>query len=64
MLAQGQKATNSLRLGTNIQMHNNTTSNCMHVIPKLAELEKKYAGRPFVVVGVHSAKWVQPPPVR
>src|SRR5512145_1840437 len=31
--------------------------NCMHVLPDLAFLEEKYAGEPFVVVGVHSAKF-------
>jgi sugar lactone lactonase YvrE len=31
--------------------------NCMHVLPDLASLEAKYAGEPFVVVGVHSAKF-------
>ena len=31
--------------------------NCMHVLPDLAYLEEKYAGEPFVVVGVHSAKF-------
>jgi len=31
--------------------------NCMHVLPDLAYLEEKYAGQPFVVVGVHSAKF-------
>ncbi len=31
--------------------------NCMHVIPDLQYLEKKYAGKPFVVIGVHSAKF-------
>ncbi len=30
--------------------------NCMHVIPKLKELEEKYKDEPFVVVGVHAAK--------
>lgn len=30
---------------------------CMHVLPTLAKLEKKYADKPFVVVGVHSAKF-------
>lgn len=32
--------------------------NCMHVLPNLAKLEKKYQDQPFVVVGVHSAKCV------
>jgi DNA-binding beta-propeller fold protein YncE len=31
--------------------------NCMHVLPDLAFLEHKYAGQPFAVVGVHSAKF-------
>ncbi|MGE5176963.1 MAG: thioredoxin-like domain-containing protein [Hyphomicrobiales bacterium] len=31
--------------------------NCMHVLPDLAYLEEKYAAEPFVVVGVHSAKF-------
>lgn len=31
--------------------------NCMHVIPDLKHLEEKYAGQPFVVIGVHSAKF-------
>jgi thiol-disulfide isomerase/thioredoxin len=31
--------------------------NCMHVLPDLAALEAKYAGRPVAVVGVHSAKF-------
>ncbi|MEK7348030.1 MAG: thioredoxin-like domain-containing protein [Candidatus Eisenbacteria bacterium] len=31
--------------------------NCMHVLPDLAFLEQKYASEPFVVVGVHSAKF-------
>jgi thiol-disulfide isomerase/thioredoxin len=31
--------------------------NCLHVIPDLRYLEKKYAGKPFVVIGVHSAKF-------
>lgn len=31
--------------------------NCMHVLPDLAYLEEKYAGQPFLVVGVHSAKF-------
>jgi len=32
--------------------------NCMHVLPVLARLEKRFAGEPFVVVGVHSAKFI------
>ncbi|KAL4421480.1 hypothetical protein ABPG75_010771 [Micractinium tetrahymenae] len=31
--------------------------NCMHVLPDLAFLERKYAGSPVAVVGVHSAKF-------
>lgn len=31
--------------------------NCMHVIPDLEHLEQKYADQPFLVVGVHSAKF-------
>ncbi|KAF8018310.1 hypothetical protein BT93_H3259 [Corymbia citriodora subsp. variegata] len=31
--------------------------NCMHVLPDLDYLEKKYREMPFVVVGVHSAKF-------
>ena len=31
--------------------------NCMHVVPDLKFLEEKYAGKPFTVVGVHSAKF-------
>ncbi len=31
--------------------------NCMHVLPDLAYLEEKYAAEPFVVIGVHSAKF-------
>ncbi|PKA65072.1 riboflavin kinase [Apostasia shenzhenica] len=31
--------------------------NCMHVLPDLEFLEKKYAGKPFTVIGVHSAKF-------
>ena len=31
--------------------------NCLHVLPDLGYLEKKYAGRPFVVIGVHSGKF-------
>lgn len=33
--------------------------NCLHIQPDLRYLEDKYAGRPFVVVGVHSGKFVQ-----
>ncbi|XP_020212147.1 protein SUPPRESSOR OF QUENCHING 1, chloroplastic isoform X2 [Cajanus cajan] len=31
--------------------------NCMHVLPDLDVLEKKYKDMPFIVVGVHSAKF-------
>jgi len=31
--------------------------NCMHILPDLEHLERKFAGRPFVVIGVHSAKF-------
>ena len=31
--------------------------NCMHVLPDLAYLEDKYRNEPFVVIGVHSAKF-------
>ncbi|XP_057439055.1 protein SUPPRESSOR OF QUENCHING 1, chloroplastic isoform X2 [Lotus japonicus] len=31
--------------------------NCMHVLPDLDFLEKKYKNMPFLVVGVHSAKF-------
>ncbi|KAK4851350.1 hypothetical protein QYF36_014395 [Acer negundo] len=31
--------------------------NCMHVLPDLEYLEKKYRDMPFTVVGVHSAKF-------
>lgn len=31
--------------------------NCMHVLPDLEYLEQKYKDQPFVVVGVHSAKF-------
>ncbi|MEO1007844.1 MAG: thioredoxin-like domain-containing protein [Planctomycetota bacterium] len=31
--------------------------NCLHVLPDLEYLEAKYADEPFVVVGVHSAKF-------
>ena len=31
--------------------------NCMHTLPDLAALERKYAGQPVAVVGVHSAKF-------
>jgi thiol-disulfide isomerase/thioredoxin len=31
--------------------------NCMHVLPDLEYLEHKYAGQPFMIIGVHSAKY-------
>lgn len=31
--------------------------NCVHMLPDLAYLEDKYADQPFVVIGVHSAKF-------
>src|SRR5690606_15079081 len=31
--------------------------NCMHTLPDLEWIEKKYHGKPVVVVGVHSAKF-------
>lgn len=31
--------------------------NCMHVIPELKGLEEKYRNDPFIVIGVHSAKF-------
>lgn len=31
--------------------------NCMHVIPDLEHLEEKYKDEPFVVIGVHTAKF-------
>lgn len=31
--------------------------NCLHVLEDLKYLERKYAGRPFVVVGVHAPKF-------
>src|SRR3989304_2384241 len=31
--------------------------NCMHVLPDLAYLERKYRDHPFLVIGVHSAKF-------
>src|SRR2546428_4896097 len=31
--------------------------NCMHVLPDLAYLEEKYREEPFLVIGVHSAKF-------
>ena len=31
--------------------------NCLHILPDLEYLEKKYASRPFTVIGCHSAKF-------
>ncbi len=31
--------------------------NCMHILPDLEHFERTFAGRPFVVIGVHSAKF-------
>lgn len=31
--------------------------NCMHMLPVLAKLEEKYGKKPFVIIGVHSAKF-------
>jgi thiol-disulfide isomerase/thioredoxin len=31
--------------------------NCMHVIPDLKYLEEKYKDKPFVVIGIHAAKF-------
>lgn len=31
--------------------------NCMHTLPVLSQLEKKYEGRPVIFIGVHSAKF-------
>ncbi|XP_068662112.1 protein SUPPRESSOR OF QUENCHING 1, chloroplastic [Aristolochia californica] len=31
--------------------------NCMHVLPDLEFLERKYGNKPFTVIGVHSAKF-------
>ncbi|KAI0519561.1 hypothetical protein KFK09_007012 [Dendrobium nobile] len=31
--------------------------NCMHVLPDLEFLERKYSDKPFTVIGVHSAKF-------
>lgn len=31
--------------------------NCLHILPDLKFLEEKYSNRPFVVIGVHSAKF-------
>lgn len=32
--------------------------NCMHTLPILSELEKKYSSKPVVFIGVHSGKFV------
>ncbi len=32
--------------------------NCMHVLPVLARIEERFRGRPLVVIGVHSAKFI------
>ncbi|HEY3174467.1 MAG TPA: thioredoxin-like domain-containing protein [Candidatus Polarisedimenticolia bacterium] len=32
--------------------------NCMHVLPVLLRLEARFAAEPFIVVGVHSAKFI------
>jgi thiol-disulfide isomerase/thioredoxin len=32
--------------------------NCMHVLPVLRRLEERFAKEPFVVIGVHSAKFI------
>ena len=32
--------------------------NCMHVLPDLKALERRFADEPFVVIGVHSAKFM------
>jgi thiol-disulfide isomerase/thioredoxin len=32
--------------------------NCMHVLPVLKKLEERFAAKPFVVIGVHSAKFI------
>lgn len=31
--------------------------NCMHILPDLEYIEHKYAGKPVVIIGVHSAKF-------
>ncbi len=31
--------------------------NCIHILPDLEHLEARFAGRPFLVIGVHSAKF-------
>ena len=31
--------------------------NCLHVLPELAEVERRFAGQPVHVIGVHSAKF-------
>ena len=33
--------------------------NCLHVLPDLAELEEEFREEPFLVIGVHSAKFEQ-----
>ncbi|RJO71533.1 MAG: alkyl hydroperoxide reductase [Myxococcales bacterium] len=33
--------------------------NCLHTLPRLAELERAYAGQPVLVIGVHSGKFDQ-----
>jgi thiol-disulfide isomerase/thioredoxin len=33
--------------------------NCLHVLPDLAALEREFADEPFLVIGVHSAKFEQ-----
>ena len=32
--------------------------NCMHVLPVLARIERRFAAEPVVVIGVHSAKFI------
>ena len=32
--------------------------NCMHLLPVLARVERRFAGEPVVVIGVHSAKFI------
>jgi len=31
--------------------------NCMHVLPELERIEKRFAGKPVVIIGVHSGKF-------
>lgn len=31
--------------------------NCMHTLPVLAQLEKRYEGKPVIFIGIHSAKF-------